>query len=302
MRPASWVSLCLAICSALAPLSQEGLPLYGWGILTAAVAIGMGEVPVILPLWSFKVHANRWGFGGFTRSASEVTRGVHWYVVRLLWPTIGLFMAIAVMAILWPTDTAEQLLWLIGGGWVVIVLTAGTLVTFLVSGFLIADAYSGTLVTAWSAITIVGWSVPFLPPWLTWTTPFVLFIGWMCVGGVLLLLATGIFSGGHTESFGSILLRNDSGAGEPKEDIFSSVGFFGILPVRSQWRRSVRMIGIAILLVAMVGWLLLTTSAIPRYAILASIVFGALAIPAASLLDGYNVVSQWEHLVPRKRQ
>ena len=133
-------------------------------------------------------------------------------------------------------------------------------------------------------------------------TPFVLFAGWICVGFVLLLLAAGVFSGGSTESFGSILLRNDSVAGVPKDDVFSSIGFLGILPVRSQWRRSVRMIVIAILLVAMVWWLLLTTSATPRYELLASIVFGAIAIPAASLLDGYKVVSDWEYLVPHRRQ
>jgi hypothetical protein len=211
-------------------------------------------------------------------------------------------MGVAFMEIFRPIYSVEQLSWLIGGGWIVIALTAGTLVTFLISGFLIADAYSGTLVTGWSAITIVGWFFSVLPPGLGWMTPFVLFAGWICVGFVLLLLAAGVFSGGSTESFGSILLRNDSVAGVPKEDVFSSIGFLGILPVRSQWRRSVRMIVIAILLVAMVWWLLLTTSVTPRYELLASIVFGAIAIPAASLLDGYRVVSDWEYLVPRRRQ
>ncbi len=286
----------------MAPLSKSGLPLFGWGILTAAVAVGIGEVPAPLPRWSFQVHAKRWAFGGFSRPVSAITHGVNWHIVRLMWPTAGLVTGVAVMAILWPIHSAEQLPWLIGGGWVVIVLTAGTLVTFLISGFLIADAYSGTLVAGWSAITIVGWISSVLPPGLGWMTPFVLFAGWICVGFVLLLLAAGVFSGGSTESFGSILLRNDSVAGVPKEDVFSSIGFLGILPVRSQWRRSVRMIVIAILLVAMVWWLLLTTSVTPRYELLASIVFGAIAIPAASLLDGYRVVSDWEYLVPRRRQ
>ena len=302
LRPASWVSLCLAVCATMAPLSKSGLPVFGWGILTAAVAIGMGEVPAPLPLWFFHNRARRWAFGGFDRSASVVTHGVYWHIVRLIWPTAGLVTGVAVMAILWPIHSAERLPWLLGEGWVVIILTAGTLVTFLISGFLIADAYSGTLVTGWSAITIVGWFFSVLPPGLGWMTPFVLFAGWICVGFVLLLLAAGVFSGGSTESFGSILLRNDSVAGVPKEDVFSSIGFLGILPVRSQWRRSVRMIVIAILLVAMVWWLLLTTSVTPRYELLASIVFGAIAIPAASLLDGYRVVSDWEYLVPRRRQ
>ena len=286
----------------MSPLSKSGLPLFGWGILMAAVAIGMGEVPASLPRWSFHAHTKRWAFGGFSRSASAITHGVYWYIVRLIWPAAGLVTGVAVMAILWPIHSAERLPWLLGEGWVVIVLTAGTLVTFLISGFLIADAYSGTLVTGWSAITIVGWFFSVLPPGLGWMTPFVLFAGWICVGFVLLLLAAGVFSGGSTESFGSILLRNDSVAGVPKEDVFSSIGFLGILPVRSQWRRSVRMIVIAILLVAMVWWLLLTTSVTPRYELLASIVFGAIAIPAASLLDGYRVVSDWEYLVPRRRQ
>ncbi len=285
----------------MAPLSKSGLPLFGWGILTAAVAIGMGEVPAPLLRWSFQVHAKRWAFGGFSRPVSAITHGVNWHIVRLIWPTAGLVTGLAVMAILWPIHSAEQLPWLIGGGWVVIILTAGTLVTFLISGFLIADAYSGTLVAGWSAITIVGWIFSALPPGLGWMTPFVLFAGWICVGFVLLLLAAGVLSGGSTESFGSILLRNDS-VGVPKEDVFSSIGFLGILPVRSQWRRSVRMIVIAILLVAMVWWLLLTMSAMPRYELLASMVFGAIAIPAASLLDGHKVVSDWEYLVLPRRQ
>ncbi len=285
----------------MAPLSKSGLPLFGWGILTVAVAIGMGEVPAPLLRWSFQVHAKRWAFGGFSRPVSAITHGVNWHIVRLIWPTAGLVTGLAVMAILWPIHSAEQLPWLIGGGWVVIILTAGTLVTFLISGFLIADAYSGTLVAGWSAITIVGWIFSALPPGLGWMTPFVLFAGWICVGFVLLLLAAGVLSGGSTESFGSILLRNDS-VGVPKEDVFSSIGFLGILPVRSQWRRSVRMIVIAILLVAMVWWLLLTMSAMPRYELLASMVFGAIAIPAASLLDGHKVVSDWEYLVLPRRQ
>ena len=90
LRPASWVSLCLAVCATMAPLSKSGLPLFGWGILTAAVAIGMGEVPASLPLWSFQARTRRWAFGGFRRSVSAVTRGVCWHIVRLIWPTAGL--------------------------------------------------------------------------------------------------------------------------------------------------------------------------------------------------------------------
>ena len=301
LRPASWVSLCLAGCAAFVTPTELGLPLLGWGILTAAVAIGVGEVPASFPLWSFQVHSRRWAFGGFTRSASALPQAVSWQVVRLLWPSLGLVTGCTVMALLRPIDAVDQLPWLIGGGGMVVVLTAGTLVTFLISGFLIADAYSGTLLTAWTAITLVGWSFLFLPQWLVWTTPFLLIVEWICIG-IVFLFPTRFFSGGYSESFGSILLRDDTVSGMHQEDVFSSIGFLGILPVRSQWRRSVRMIAIAILLVAMVGWLLLTTSAIPRYEILASIVFGAIAIPAASLLDGNRVVSSWEYLLPRKRR
>ncbi len=301
LRPASWVSLCLAGCTAFVTPTESGLPLLGWGVLTAAVAIGIGEVPASFPLWSFQVHARRWFFGGFTRSASALPQGVYWQLVRLLWPTIGFGVGIAFMVMLRPIDAVDQLPWLIGGGGIVVVLTAGTLFTFLSSGFLIADAYSGTLLTGWTAITLVGWSFFFLPPWLIWTTPFVFMAEWVFVG-VVFLFATRLFTSGYSEPFGSILLRDDTVAGMHQEDVFSSIGFLGILPVRSQWRRGVRMIAIVILLVAMVAWLLLTTSVIPRYEILASIVFGAIAIPSASLLDGYRVVSTWEYLLPRKRR
>ena len=64
----------------------------------------------------------------------------------------------------------------------------------------------------------------------------------------------------------------------------------------------VRIIAIVSLLLAMVGWLLLTSSEVPRYEILASIVFGAIAIPSASLLDGHKVVSEWDCLLPRRRR
>ena len=301
LRPASWVSLGLAGCAAFATASETGLPLVGWGILTAAVAIGIGEVPASLPLWSFQVRARRWAYGGFTRSSSGLPHGIYWQLVRLVWPSTGYVAGLVITSILWSSNPAEQLPWLIGGGGTVVVLTAGTLSAFLVSGFLIADAYSGTLLTGWTAITLVRLSFLFLPPWFVWTTPFVLMVEWICVG-LGFLLTTDFFSVDYSESFGSILLRNDAAAPTHKEDVFSSIGFLGILPVRSKWRRSVRIISIAILLVAMVGWLLLTTSAIPRYEILASIVFGAIAIPAASLLDGYRVVSNWDYLVPRKKR
>lgn len=89
--------------------TESGLPLLGWGVLTAAVAIGIGEVPASFPLWSFQVHARRWFFGGFTRSASALPQGLYWQLVRLLWPSIGFGGGIAFMAMLRPIDAVDQL-------------------------------------------------------------------------------------------------------------------------------------------------------------------------------------------------
>ena len=61
--------------------TESGLPLLGWGVLTAAVAIGIGEVPASFPLWSFQVHARRWFFGGFTRSASAFQKSMVLFLV-----------------------------------------------------------------------------------------------------------------------------------------------------------------------------------------------------------------------------
>ena len=300
-RPASWVSLCLAGCAVMTIPSGLGLPLFFWGILASAVAIGMGEVSATVPLWSSHSHARQWAFGSFTRSGSAVPHGLFWYVVRLLWPTIGFISGLIVMVVLGQNDQVQQATLLLEGV-IIIVLTAGILFTFLVSGFPIADAYSGALLTGWSAIAIVGWSFSCMPTWLIWAVPFILVIAWLGAGLVLLLLAAEVFSSGYPDIFGSILLRNEAVARGSQENGFSSIAFLGILPVRSPWRRTVRIIAIVSLLVAMVGWLLLMSSDVPRYEILASIVFGAIAIPSASLLDGHKVVSEWDCLLPCRRR
>ena len=305
-RPASWVSLCLAGCAVMTIPKMTipggwGLPLFFWGVLASAAAIGMGEVFATLPLWSFRSHARKWAFGSFTRSVSALPHGLSWYVVRLLWPTIGCVSGLIVKAIVGQNDQVQQATLLLEGI-VIIVLTAGTFFTFLVSGFPIADAYSGVLLTGWSAIAIVGWSFSCMPPWLIWAVPFILVMVWLGAGLVLLLLGTEVFSSSYPDIFGSILLRNEAAARPSKENGFSSIAFLGILPVQSPWRRTLRIIAIVSLLVAMVGWLLLTSSDVPRYEILASIVFGAIAIPSASLLDGHKVVSEWDCLLSCRRR
>ena len=305
-RPASWVSLSLAGCAVMTTPrmtipSESGLPLFFWGILASAVAIGIGEVSATVPLSSSYSHVSQWAFGGFTKSVLAVPHGLACYVVRLIWPTIGVITGIVLMVIFGQIDQVHQARLLLEGVGIM-VLTAGILFTFLVSGFPIADAYSGTLLTGWSAIAIVGWIFSCMPPWLIWAVPFILIIAWLGVGLVLLLLAAEVFSSGYPDIFGSILLRNEAVARVPKENGFSTIAFLGILPVRSPWRRIVRIIAIVSLLMAMVGWLLLTSSEVPRYEILASIVFGAIAIPSASLLDGHKVVSEWDCLLPRRRR
>ena len=141
-----------------------------------------------------------------------------------------------------------------------------------------------------------------MPPWLIWAVPFILVIVWLGAGLILLLLGAEVFSSSYPDIFGSILLRNEAAARPSKENGFSSIAFLGILPVQSPWRRTLRIIAIVSLLVAMVGWLLLTSSDVPRYEILASIVFGAIAIPSASLLDGHKVVSEWDCLLSCRRR
>ena len=199
-----------------------GLPLFFWGILASAAAIGMGEVFATLPLWSFRSHARKWAFGSFTRSVSALPLGLSWYVVRLLWPTIGCVSGLIVKAIVGQNDQVQQATLLLEGI-VIIVLTAGTFFTFLVSGFPIADAYSGVLLTGWSAIAIVGWSFSCMPPWLIWAVPFILVMVWLGAGLVLLLLGTEVFSSSYPDIFGSILLRNEAAARPSKENGFSSI-------------------------------------------------------------------------------
>ena len=223
-RPASWVSLCLAGCAVMTIPKMTipgvwGLPLFFWGILASAAAIGMGEVSATLPLWSFRSHARKWAFGSFTRSVSALPHGLSWYVVRLLWPTIGCVSGLIVKAIVGQNDQVQQATLLLEGI-VIIVLTAGTFFTFLVSGFPIADAYSGVLLTGWSAIAIVGWSFSCMPPWLIWAVPFILVMVWLGAGLVLLLLGAEVFSSSYPDIFGSILLRNRGGSTTFKREWF----------------------------------------------------------------------------------
>jgi len=147
---------------------------------------------------------------------------------------------------------------------------------------------------------VFGWSFPFIPTWLAWTTPVVLVGLWTCFSGAFLCLRK-LFPGSYSEPSESFLRREKSATDIYKQDIFSSVGLLGILPSRSPWRQSIRIISIGILLLAMVCWLLLTASALPRYGILASTMYGAIAIPAASLLDGHRVVASWDRLTEIRR-
>lgn len=298
-RPASWVSFWLSVVVAIAAPAQLGVPVLGLGILTAAVVIGIGEVPASVALWSGKVDVNRWFSSIYVPSGSELPHGVRWQIFRLLWPGSGMFVGLLASGVLQPAGFEQFLPNVILVG-LVITLTTITLLLFFTAGFFVSDTFSGTLLTGWTAITVFGWSSSFIPTWLAWTAPVVLVGLWTCFSGAFLCLRK-LFPGSYSEPFESFLRREKSATDIYKQDIFSSVGLLGILPSRSPWRQSIRIISIGILLLAMVCWLLLTASPLPRYEILASTMYGAIAIPAASLLDGNRVVASWDRLAGIRR-
>jgi len=294
-RPASWVSFWLSMLVAMAAPNQPGMPFFGLAFLTAAVAIGIGEVPASLSLWSSNASAQRWFSSSGIEASSELPHGIQWQIFRLLWPCVGFLVGLLALGVLAP-DGFEGLLSRAFEAGLIIALTTLTIILFYAAGFLVADAFSGTLLTGWTAIAVFGWVFTFMPTGLAWTAPCVLVGVWTCLSGVFLCLRK-IFPGGYTEPFENFLYREKPVIDLHEHEIFSSIGLLGILPSRSPWRQSVRIISIGVLLLAMVCWLLLTASPVPRYEILASIVYGAIAIPAACLLDGYRVVHGWDRLV-----
>ena len=297
-RPASWVSFWLSVLAAMAAPSHLGAPFFGLAILTAAVAIGIGEVPASWSLWSSDASTYRWFSSGCIEAKSELPHGMQWQLFRSLWPGVGFLVGLLALGALAPPGFEEFLPRVLEAG-LTIVLTTLTIILFYAAGFLVADVFSGTLLTGWTAIAVFGWVFTFMPAWLVWTAPCVLVGVWACLSGVFLCLRK-LFPGGYTEPFESFLHREKPAIDFHKQEIFSLIGLLGILPSRSPWRQRVRIISIGILLFAMVCWLLLTSSSVPRYEILASIVYGAIAIPFASLLDGYRVVYGWDRLVRRR--
>ena len=297
-RPASWVSFWLSVSVAMATPTHLGVTFLGLVILSAAVAIGVGEVPASLPLWSETARAHRWPLSGCIEANSELPHGMQWQVFRTLWPGVGFLVGLLVLEALAPSGL-EEFLFRVSEAGLIIALTTLTVILFYAAGFLVADVFTGTLLTAWTAIPVFGWFVTFMPTWLAWMKPCVLVGLWTCFSGVFLCLRK-LFPGGYSEPFESFMHREKPVTDSHKQDIFSSIGLLGILPSRSPWRKSVRIISIGVLLLAMVCWLLLTASPVPRYEILASIVYGAVAIPAACLLDGYRVVNGWDRIVKRR--
>ena len=296
-RPASWVSFWLSMLVAMAATSHLGVPFFDLAILTAAVAIGVGEVPASLALWSSNASTHRWFSSGGIEVNSELPHGIQWQIFRLLWPCVGFLVGLFAFGVLAPAGFEGFLLRVFEAG-LIIALTTLTIILFYGAGFLVADAFSGTLLTGWTTIAVFGWVFTFMPTWLAWAAPCVLVGVWLCLSCVFLCLRK-LFPGGYTEPFENFLHREKPVINFHKHEIFSLIGLLGILPSRSPWRQSVRFISIGVLLLAMVSWLLLTASPIPRYEILASIVYGAIAIPAACLLDGYRVIHGWDSLVKK---
>ena len=303
-RPASWVSFWLSVTVAMATPTYSGVTFLGLAILSAAVAIGVGEVPASSPLWSATSRAHRWPLSCYIGANSELPHGIQWQVFRSLWPVVGFLVGLLALGALAPARLLapagqEEYLFRVSEAGLIIALTTLTIILFYAADFLVADAFTGTLLTAWTAIPVFGYIVTFMPTCFAWMKPCVLVGLWACFSGVFLCLRK-LFPGGYSEPLESFIHREKPVTDFHKQDIFSSIGLLGILPSRSPWRKSVRIISIGVLLSAMVCWLLLTASSVPRYEILASIVYGAVAIPAACLLDGYRVVNGWDRLLKKR--
>lgn len=295
-RPASWGSVALAAAAAAFVGTGLDASVAGFAVVTAAVVVGIGELPAAFPVWDASLVLQRSGWCRFSRPPLALPAAGSWLAWRLLWPLLGLGLAGAVlMARGRPTETATMLLsagGLAGG------LAALTTAGFRLAGLSAADTATATLLAGWLAAAAMALTVGLIPAGGEGPLLLVGFGCWLAVAGGLLGLAQWLQLTGQGPIAGLLPRQFPAAAAGPRgPDRLAAIGLLGVLPARSIWRRLLRNAAMLLALGGMIGWLLLDPLAAGRYALLAAVIFGGFGVPAAALLDGREVVCGWRFLI-----
>ena len=256
-----------------------------------AAVIGIGELPADLPRWVGLVAGRQRGWWRVQWHPSELPGGVGWLAVRLLWPLVGLLAGGIAVASGLVADGYEEALPAVFAAVMAVCLVGLTEASLLLVGFPAADAATATLVSGWVATAAVAWR--------DGGTSLLLVSGgvtWLVLAGGLLMLQIWLASRSGGPVVGA-LPRAEPIRSSWAADRLAPIGLLGILPACSAWRRSLRAVTMGLLLAGMVGWLLLNPGTAPAFGLFACLVFGSLAIPLATLGDGFRVHHGWQPLV-----
>ena len=296
-RPASW--LAVAVAAAVGGFVGVGLEpsVSSFAVMTAAVVIAVGDVPAGFPVWDASLMLQPSGWYRCSRRPLALPSAGGWLSCRLVWPLLGLGGAGAVViARGGPVDVAMLV---VGTGLLAGGLSALTAAGLRVVGLSAADAATATLLAGWLAAAGMARTVELFPGSSEWPQLLVGFGSWLVAAGGLLGLAQWFQLAGDGPVAGLLPrqfpLARERGPRGP--DQLAAIGLLGVLPACSPWRRALRNAAMLLALGAMIGWLLLDPSSAGRYGFLGTAIFGALAVPAATLLDGREVFRGWRSLV-----
>jgi hypothetical protein len=296
-RPATWLSV--GVAAAVVGFVGIGLEasVSSFAVMTVAVVIAIGDVPAAFPVWDASLMLQPSGWCRCSRRPLALPAAGGWLTCRLLWPLLGLVSAGAVAAA--QGEPVEVVMLVVVTGSLAGGLSALTTVGLRLVGLSAADAATATLLAGWLAAAGMAVTSGFFPVGSEWPLVLVGLGCWLVAAGGLLGLAQWLQLAGDGPIAG-LLPRQFPLAGRrgPRgPDRLAAIGLLGVLPACSPWRRSLRNAAMLLSLSAMIGWLLLDPSAAGRYGLLGTAIFGALAIPAATLLDGHEVSRGWRSLV-----
>jgi hypothetical protein len=296
-RPATWLSV--GVATAVVGFVGIGLEasVSSFAVMTVAVVIAIGDVPAAFPVWDASLMLQPSGWCRCSRRPLALPAAGGWLTCRLLWPLLGLVSAGAVAAA--QGEPVEVVMLVVVTGSLAGGLSALTTAGLRLVGLSAADAATATLLAGWLAAAGMAVTSGFFPVGSEWPLVLVGLGCWLVAAGGLLGLAQWLQLAGDGPIAG-LLPRQFPLAGRrgPRgPDRLAAIGLLGVLPACSPWRRSLRNAAMLLSLSAMIGWLLLDPSAAGRYGLLGTAIFGALAIPAATLLDGHEVSRGWRSLV-----
>lgn len=295
-RPASWAAVALAAAAFAFVSVGLKVSLTSVAVMTAAAVVAIGELPAAFLVWDASFALQPGGRYRFRRQPLALPAAGSWLACRLVWPLLGLGGA-AASAVLQGSPSGVILIGVVAGT-VATGLTALTTGGLRLAGLSAADAATASLLAGWLAAAGMALTGGLFPASGEWPLLLVGFGCWLVVAGGLLGLAQWLHLSGGGGIAGMLprQLSFAAASGARRPDQLAAIGLLGVLPARSAWRRVLRTAAMLLALGAMIGWLLLDPASAGRYGFLAAAVFGAFGVPAAALLDGWEVVRGWRIL------